>query len=151
MLQLPAELVLAILSYLPLSSLIHLQLVSRAWKQYFDVNEVTIYRHAAAIHSWIPSFDMSIFDLTSLYSKKSLKGVDGWKSFCKCEVLDGDKFCVINATSKVKTVFKLNSNGPVKVHLASKHTQLPGTQSTVSKSMKRLDTLSPHPPRAAWK
>lgn len=51
--QLPAEIALHAISYLPLYSLYSATLVSRDWNALIAINEPTVYRNAAILHRFI--------------------------------------------------------------------------------------------------
>lgn len=51
--QLPAEIALHAISYLPLHSLYSTALVSRDWNALIAANEPTVYRNAATLHRFI--------------------------------------------------------------------------------------------------
>ncbi|KAK0505071.1 hypothetical protein EDD18DRAFT_1316224, partial [Armillaria luteobubalina] len=81
--QLPAEIILEILAYLQLNSLASFASVSRSTKLLVDANESTIYRNAAVIHGLISSEGTQPADVRTKYTPRSLRGVNGWKSFCR--------------------------------------------------------------------
>lgn len=79
---LPAELRLAILEHVSVSSLSNLSSVCHFWKEFIDENEGIIFRNAAVLHGYTsPSKLLS--DLDSLYSRRSLIGIDSWKALCE--------------------------------------------------------------------
>ncbi|KDR69967.1 hypothetical protein GALMADRAFT_255298 [Galerina marginata CBS 339.88] len=92
---LPTELTLFILSYLPLSTLASLQLTNTSWKEFLTDNEGAVYRAAAVREGLVGEgfhAGMVLGDLGGLggsrsggviYSERAMRGVDGWKSFCK--------------------------------------------------------------------
>ena len=84
MLNLPAELTLSILSYLPLNSLSQLQSVCKSWSEFCTLHEGTIYRNAACLHTYIPCPTTMLNGLSSLYSERVLKDVKTWKDLCMC-------------------------------------------------------------------
>ena len=79
---LPHELTLAVLSYLPLSSLSSYQAVCKDWKRFIDKYELSIYRSAAILHEFIPSSATSLSEIESSYHARYLRGVDDWKALC---------------------------------------------------------------------
>ncbi|KIM76894.1 hypothetical protein PILCRDRAFT_796720 [Piloderma croceum F 1598] len=80
---LPTELTLEALSYLIIPHLFILRLLSRYWKDFFLVNESSIYRNAAHLHRFIDSPGISLLDAKLLCSDRLMKGVDSWKMFCQ--------------------------------------------------------------------
>jgi F-box-like len=82
MLNLPAELALVVLAYLPLSSIATLLRVSRHWSSFIGANRDAIYHKAAVWHGFIPSPSTSLEELNLWYSGRSLKGVNTWQDFC---------------------------------------------------------------------
>jgi hypothetical protein len=88
---LPVEVILETLSYLPVQTLRELQLVSRNWTAFIAANETSIYKKAALLHGYLPSPDItSPSDLWTIYSERSLIGVEGWKDLCKSVVVRHD-------------------------------------------------------------
>ena len=83
MFDLPAELALAIVAYLPLSSVAVLPQVSHDWSSFIQRNREPIYHNSAIWHGFIPSMVTSPGELRQSYSMRSLKGVNGWYDFCK--------------------------------------------------------------------
>ncbi|TFK72802.1 hypothetical protein BDN72DRAFT_791910 [Pluteus cervinus] len=83
MLQLPAELVLKVLSYLSLSDLAKFLLISKEWKEFVDLNEVAIFHCAAFLHDFIPSRTTPYSEVERMYTERSLKNVPkgDWKAF----------------------------------------------------------------------
>ncbi|TFK33146.1 hypothetical protein BDQ12DRAFT_700895 [Crucibulum laeve] len=100
MLHLPAEIVLAILQYLPLNSISRLPSVCKLWKDFIETHESTVYRNAAALYHYIPSPETLFKDLGQLYSHRSLTGVETWKDLC-CRRLDIKRSWEGKAPSKV--------------------------------------------------
>ncbi|KAJ7110343.1 hypothetical protein C8R43DRAFT_164647 [Mycena crocata] len=86
MLHLPAELVISILQYVPLSTLGNLLSTSRAWNNFFEVNQSTLYHNAAVLHGFIPSASVLYSSLGTALSRRSLTGVSDWKSFCRAQI-----------------------------------------------------------------
>ncbi|KAF8797521.1 hypothetical protein BYT27DRAFT_7344147 [Phlegmacium glaucopus] len=79
MFNLPTELTLYILSYLPFDSLSRLKAVCKSWNEFSNLQESTIYRNAACLHAYIPCPRTMLKDLGSLYSQRALEGVKTWK------------------------------------------------------------------------
>ena len=84
MLNLPTELTLNILSYLPLDSLGRLNSVCKSWSGFCAQHENTIYRNAACLHTYIPRPMTMLDNLTSMYSQRALEDVETWKDLCMC-------------------------------------------------------------------
>ncbi|KAH9487465.1 hypothetical protein JR316_0001541 [Psilocybe cubensis] len=92
---LPTELSLLILSYLPLSSIRSLILTNTEWAAFVDQNQSTVYRNAAAVEGYIEASAKFVYvdevvahpegkrDNRRSYSQHSMKGVEGWRSFCQ--------------------------------------------------------------------
>lgn len=85
MFDLPAELALSILAYLPLGSIAILPQVCHTWNSFVQSNREQIYHSAAVCHRFIPSTSTSHNELRQWYSTRSLKGVNGWHDFCKSD------------------------------------------------------------------
>ena len=84
MLNLPTELAIIILSYLPFNSLSRLQLICKSWSDFCTLHESTIYRNAACLHTYIPHPTTMLNELSSLYSQRALEDVKTWKELCMC-------------------------------------------------------------------
>lgn len=85
--ELPVELVIIVISYLPLTSITRLQRVDRQWQQFLKQNQNAVYRNAAWREGWIPSPETLLDELDdpgqrSYYSKRAMRGVLDWKDFC---------------------------------------------------------------------
>ncbi|KAJ3496321.1 hypothetical protein NLJ89_g10502 [Agrocybe chaxingu] len=82
---LPPEIVLQILSYLPVSSCSALSATSHTWNVFFAENEMVIYREAAFLHGFADR-RTALPDPTVLgerYSYRVLQPGMSWKSLCK--------------------------------------------------------------------
>lgn len=80
----PSEIVLHILSYLPVSSLAVFHVVSRPWNAFLLQYQATIYRHAAFLHGFIDN-DSSLFLSTEWrkkYATRVLENLSSWKDLC---------------------------------------------------------------------
>ena len=84
MLNLPSELTLNILSYLPFNSLSRLLSVCKSWSEFCILHENTIYRNAACLHTYIPRPTTKLDELSSMYSQRALEDVKTWKDLCMC-------------------------------------------------------------------
>lgn len=82
--RLPPEIVLYLLSYLPISSLSQLYSVSRTWNTFLLHHEATIYHRAAFLHGFIDGDSASLESVKSSnkYSERVLADVDSWKKLC---------------------------------------------------------------------
>lgn len=78
---LPPEIVLYILTYLPLQSLNSLRQTSKSWNQRFNENEPYIYRNAAYHHDFLPSTELSLEDAVKQCGK-IVEGVTTWLALC---------------------------------------------------------------------
>ncbi|KAF8148668.1 hypothetical protein B0H34DRAFT_736501 [Crassisporium funariophilum] len=83
MFDLPTELSLQILSYLPFASLNALQVACKSFHDFFVLHDTTIFRNAAWAHDYISSPTTLLPEIRSLYSKRSLEGVDTFKDLCR--------------------------------------------------------------------
>ncbi|KAF5376923.1 hypothetical protein D9615_007333 [Tricholomella constricta] len=83
MFDLPPELALEILAYLPLNSLATLPLVCRHWRNIFIIHASHIHHKAALLHGYIRSTAISIEDANKLYSQRSVGIVCGWRDLCR--------------------------------------------------------------------
>src|SRR5260221_13437433 len=81
---LPPEIVLQILSYLPISSLANIYSLSQAWNTFLLHHENLVYRHAACFHGIIHDDDAALDTaiLRQKYSQRTLRNVDSWKELC---------------------------------------------------------------------
>ena len=82
MFDLPPELALRILSFLPLSSLSSIQRVSHHWGKLFTANESVIYHNAAVYHGYIHSASVPIEEARAMYSERALGHALNWNGFC---------------------------------------------------------------------
>ncbi|KAJ7054042.1 hypothetical protein C8F01DRAFT_1374909 [Mycena amicta] len=86
MLDLPIDVRVAILSYLPLFSLASLASVSREWNTFFHQYESVVFRNAAILHQFVPYSSIVYSELAAVLSRSSLTGVNDWKTFCISQV-----------------------------------------------------------------
>lgn len=80
---LPVELFLNVLQYLPLQSLYSLRLVSRSLNTIIFANASTIYHHAALLHDYVSSIDVTLADAKAGNPAYTVGDVDSWETFCK--------------------------------------------------------------------
>ncbi|KAI0753064.1 hypothetical protein C8Q80DRAFT_1267504 [Daedaleopsis nitida] len=80
---LPTELVLRILAYLPLQSLRALRLASRTWNTFFVDNESSIYHHAALLHRFIDSIHTLLPQAKDAHPLKFLQDAPDWLTYCR--------------------------------------------------------------------
>ena len=84
---LPAELLLRVLAFLPVQALRSLRLASRAWNVFFFENESTIYHHAAVLHRFIDSIDTLLPEAKAARKHLTfLQDVPDWYHYCECIV-----------------------------------------------------------------
>lgn len=83
MFNLPTELALTVLAYLPIDSILRLLFVCRQWRDFIQLQEKAIYHQAAVYHKLIPRSISSIEEARIFYSEHSLAGVSDWKDLCK--------------------------------------------------------------------
>lgn len=81
---LPPELILSVLVYLPLQSLHALRRLSREWHDWFDRNNEYIYQQAAFRHNFIPSAYTTLGDAVE-HTKHLLSrwAIENWRAFCE--------------------------------------------------------------------
>jgi hypothetical protein len=79
--QLPVDVILHVISYLPLKTLAVLSSLSKSWARLMRSNESSIYHYASVRYGFASSIDASLEDTKSA----SCIGcnVDGWKPWCK--------------------------------------------------------------------
>lgn len=77
------ELVLVILSYLPLPSLAKAHIVSKHWHEFLDAQESAIYRAAAILHKFIPPGHILLEEAKLRGRSGWLESVTTWKELCK--------------------------------------------------------------------
>ncbi|KAF8518609.1 hypothetical protein JB92DRAFT_2712245 [Gautieria morchelliformis] len=76
---LPPEVILTILSFIPLRQLYRFLLVSKSWNTFILLNESSIYRAAAVLHGFIPA-NTKLHDAD--VSDVRITHVDSWKDLC---------------------------------------------------------------------
>jgi len=81
---LPSDIVLEILPYLPLNTIASLALVSRGLHSLINSNENLVYREASCYQGYIPSCTTTLDKAYSLYSRRSMGAgpIPNWKDFC---------------------------------------------------------------------
>ncbi|KAF8650742.1 hypothetical protein AX16_005054 [Volvariella volvacea WC 439] len=87
-LELPVELILRIITFLPIPSVLSLRVVCQTLRDTIDLkqNEQWIFHQIAYRNGWIDKLEKGYEEgVTKRYSIKALHGTDGkrWKSFCK--------------------------------------------------------------------
>ena len=80
---LPTELILKILAYLPLQSLRALRLISKASEAFFIDNQSSIYHHAAFLHRFIDSTHTLLPEAKQLHTLNFLQDVPDWYDYCE--------------------------------------------------------------------
>lgn len=90
----PPEILLYILTYLPLPSLNALSRTSKQWNQYFIENEPYIYRNAAYHHSLISAPEVSLEDAIE-QGGAIVAGVTSWYEFCKTPLHQSRELCLM--------------------------------------------------------
>lgn len=80
---LPQDLLLAILSNLEISDIANLRRVCKAWDNFIDENESTVFRAAAVVGLDVPPWAKLLQDLPGLISPRSLARVSTWKELCQ--------------------------------------------------------------------
>ena len=80
---LPVELSLAVLSYLPLSTLCSLSSLSREWLEFISENKSAIFHKAAVLHEYIDPETLLLEDALSMRVNNPWRGVADWKDFCE--------------------------------------------------------------------
>ena len=79
---LPAEVTLIVLSYLPISSLSSLSLLSRQWSDFFAEHKSTIFHRAALYHGYILPGTLYLEDALSANRGRPLVGLSSWMDLC---------------------------------------------------------------------
>ena len=94
---LPTDIVLDILTYLPLNTIASLALVSRFLNSLINNNENPIYHKASFYHDYIPSCTTPLDKAYSMYSRRSmgLGPISNWKGFCEFNYSTPYDFIVI--------------------------------------------------------
>ncbi|KAH9856033.1 hypothetical protein C2E23DRAFT_563426 [Lenzites betulinus] len=80
---LPTELILRVLSFLPLQSLRNVRLLARRWNAFVVENEFTIYHHAALLHNFVDSIDTLLPEAREARSLQFLHDVPDWYQYCR--------------------------------------------------------------------
>ncbi len=80
---LPTEVMLSVLSYLPIPSLRSLLVLSRQWFDFFITNQSAIFHSAALLHGYIQPGTLSLEDALSVNMGRPWAGSTSWKDFCK--------------------------------------------------------------------
>ncbi|KAA1477050.1 hypothetical protein DENSPDRAFT_884770 [Dentipellis sp. KUC8613] len=83
LLDVPPELVLGIVSYLPLQSIASFYLVSRRCRDLISNNESSVYHWAALLHHFIPSSRVQLAEVLIDHRGKLWDSVTSWKEFCR--------------------------------------------------------------------
>ncbi|KAH9017136.1 hypothetical protein EDB83DRAFT_192914 [Lactarius deliciosus] len=101
---LPAEVMLNVLSYLPIPSLLSLPVLSRQWLDFFTANQSTIFRSAALLHEYIQPKTSLLEDALSVNTGRPWAGSKSWKDFCRrsiqlCKNWEGKGHAVARAFS----------------------------------------------------
>ena len=81
--RLPVEISLAVLSYLPLSTLCPLSSLSRRWRDFISANKSTIFHNAAILHEYIPPKTLLLEDALSIREGSPWRGATDWNDFCE--------------------------------------------------------------------
>ena len=81
--RLPVEISLAVLSYLPLSTLGPLSSLSRKWRDFISANKSTIFHNAAILHGYIHPETLLLEDALTMREGSPWRGVTDWKEFCE--------------------------------------------------------------------
>jgi hypothetical protein len=79
---LPAELTLNVLSYVPITSLLSLPILSCQWFHFFATHQLAIFYNAAVHHEYIQP-GISLEDALSVNTGRPRAGSKSWKDFCK--------------------------------------------------------------------
>ena len=80
---LPNEVILIVLSHLPLPSLLSLHVLSHRWLHFFDRNQSAIFHSAALLHDLIQPGTLLLEDALSTKTGSPWTGSTSWKDFCK--------------------------------------------------------------------
>jgi hypothetical protein len=81
--ELPVELILKILSYLPIPSLSSFQLTSRRYHTVVCTNESYLYHNAALQHRFIQSEEATLAGVKPSIPRRLQGHINGWKSYCQ--------------------------------------------------------------------
>jgi hypothetical protein len=85
---LPVELILKILSYLPIPSLSYFQRISRRYRDIVCANESYLYHNAALQHRFILSGETTLADAKASTPRRLQGHINGWSSYCEfCSAL----------------------------------------------------------------
>uniref|UniRef100_A0A0W0FHV0 F-box domain-containing protein n=1 Tax=Moniliophthora roreri TaxID=221103 RepID=A0A0W0FHV0_MONRR len=111
--KLPAEVILLILSTLSIPSLHSLKLTSKAWNDFLQTNEGTVYHAAAVVHGYIDSTSEAFDRLPCFYSSRVLAGMgENWKTFSEnaggeeLERIDPISTCEVSGYWKVRSSYQ---------------------------------------------
>ena len=119
MFNLPTELALHILSYLPFDSLSRLQAVSKSWNEFCNLHESSIYRNAAYLNAYIPSQTTMLNELGSFHSQRVLRGVNTWKDLGNVSNRMSAYIGFMLINSQVGSAWRYSVIGKEKEHLLS--------------------------------
>ena len=82
--QLTNDASLDFVAHLPLSAIVGLRMVQRAWRDFVDGNEKIIYHNAAVLHGFIGSESTSLNDaIAALDFDATDLDIRGWREFCE--------------------------------------------------------------------
>ena len=79
----PAELVLHVFQYLPVSSLHAMAQLSREWYDFSLLNQSVIYHQAALLHRFIPNLSTPLSEAKKAYLESCTQDENDWKGFCR--------------------------------------------------------------------
>lgn len=109
---LPTDVVLEIVSLLPLSAIAILSRVQQAWKNFVNSNQENIYHNAAAQHRFIPSTGTSLEDaISSLDFNAVALEITGWKQFCECGFHSLSQLYLCHRPGGLRLTIERNWNG----------------------------------------
>jgi len=144
--ELSADIVLEIITYLPLNTIASLTLVSRRLHSLINNNENSIYHGAAFYHGYIPSCTTSLDKAHSMYSRRSMGPgpISNWKDFCAptspVSTISDRKSASVTKARNANTSTRA---GPAKFHLRLHPIIVQVKTSATSGSTRRLAIFSP--------
>ncbi|KAF8993352.1 hypothetical protein BDQ17DRAFT_1412993 [Cyathus striatus] len=106
---LPAELILQILSYLPLKSISSIRQLNKAWEDFVNTNSSNVFRNASIVHGFVGRNDALLSDVLEegVFRGRVARGVKGWEDWCRRRVEMGNSW-LAHAPSYIRLYDSLN-------------------------------------------
>lgn len=140
---LPPDIVLIILSYLPIRQLQYLTQLSTDWKQFIETHESNVYHATAILHGFVPPntvLEEAANGQTWLI--ECCPGIYSWKDLCRLLRLSMSLLTIDIGSQVVNTII-WKANGKVMSNQLLRMCQVQGEQYGDSKLIQNRGRLSP--------